>query len=249
MGRALRTDKEWPGLPAGVSVQAGGVSYFPNFATMKPHYIHKLISQGEHRQLDFKFEIADSRKIARTFVAFANTDGGKLLIGVKDNGNIAGVRSEEEKFMAEAAATMYCSPNVKFETKEWVVEGKKVLEVDIPKGSEKPYYAQNEDGKWKVYIRVNDQNILANKVLINAWKRKARPEGTYIHYTQNERLLLEYLENNEFITISKYRRISGISLYKAENVLTNFLALDIIKIDISEKQVHYRLSDEFIKKG
>ena len=49
------------------------------------HHIQKLISEGEHQQLYFKFEIADAHKIARSFVAFANTDGGRLLIGVKDN--------------------------------------------------------------------------------------------------------------------------------------------------------------------
>ncbi len=91
---------------------------------MKSKHIHNLILQGEHQQLDFKFEISDARKIARTFAAFANTDGGTLLIGVKDNGNIAGVRSEEEKYMAESAATMYCKPEVKFRTKEWNINGK-----------------------------------------------------------------------------------------------------------------------------
>ena len=50
-------------------------------------YIHALIAEGEHQQQDFKFEISDARKIAKTLSAFANT---------KDNGKIAGVRSEEE---------------------------------------------------------------------------------------------------------------------------------------------------------
>ena len=65
-------------------------------------YIHSLIAQGEHVEQDFKFEISDARKIARTLSAFANTQGGRLLIGVKDNGRIAGVRSEEEMYMIEA---------------------------------------------------------------------------------------------------------------------------------------------------
>ena len=43
-------------------------------------YIHKLIAQGEHQQQDFKFEISDSKKIARSLAAFSNTDGGKLLV-------------------------------------------------------------------------------------------------------------------------------------------------------------------------
>ena len=77
-------------------------------------YIYSLIAEGEHQQQDFKFEISDARKIARTFSAFANTDGGKLLVGVKDNGRIAGIRSEEEMYMVETAAQLYCIPEIKY---------------------------------------------------------------------------------------------------------------------------------------
>ena len=70
-------------------------------------YIHRLISEGEHVHQDFKFEISDARKIAKSISAFANTEGGRLLVGVKDNGKIAGVRSEEEIYMIEAAAQRY----------------------------------------------------------------------------------------------------------------------------------------------
>ncbi|MFP4472106.1 MAG: helix-turn-helix domain-containing protein, partial [Bacteroidales bacterium] len=73
-------------------------------------YIKKLIGQGEHQRQDFKFEISDSKKIARSLAAFSNTEGGKLLVGVKDNGAIAGVRSDEEFYMVQAAAEMYTRP-------------------------------------------------------------------------------------------------------------------------------------------
>lgn len=208
---------------------------------MNPQYIQKLIAQGEHQQLDFKFQITDSMKIAKTFSAFANTDGGTLLIGVKDNGNIAGVRSEEEFFMAEAAANMYCKPAVPFTSKEWSVENRMVLEITIPASEDKPHCAKNETDKWLAYIRVDDQNILVNRILLNAWKRKKSPEGTYINYGENEKLLLEYLENNESVSLSKFKRLARISPYKAGNILTNFLALDLIQIKVSEKQVVYCL--------
>ena len=107
----------------------------------------KLIQQGEHQQLDFKFEVSDARKIARSMVAFANTDGGTLLIGVKDNGAIAGVRSEEEIYMIDAAATLYCKPEVKFSVKTWSELGKNVLEVNIPKSLSTPHYAKDDNGK------------------------------------------------------------------------------------------------------
>ena len=49
-------------------------------------YIQQLIAEGEHVHQDFKFAISDARKIAKSLSAFANTEGGRLLVGVKDNG-------------------------------------------------------------------------------------------------------------------------------------------------------------------
>ncbi|WP_302606014.1 helix-turn-helix domain-containing protein, partial [uncultured Duncaniella sp.] len=73
-------------------------------------YIASLIEEGEYEHQDFKFAVSDARKIARSLSAFANNDGGRLLIGVKDNGAIAGVRNEEDIFVVEQAAEMYCEP-------------------------------------------------------------------------------------------------------------------------------------------
>ena len=103
--------------------------------TMRPNsdkvYLQQLIAEGEHQQQDFKFEISDARKIARSLSAFSNTDGGRLLIGVKDNGRIAGVRSEEEIYMIEAAAKLYCRPNVEISVQTYEVDGKTVLVANI----------------------------------------------------------------------------------------------------------------------
>ena len=93
-------------------------------------YIRQLVTEGEHCHQDFKFEISDARKIARSISAFANTEGGRLLVGVKDNGKIAGIRSEEEIYMIEAAASMYCQPKVQIETHTYIAEGRTVLNID-----------------------------------------------------------------------------------------------------------------------
>ena len=50
-------------------------------------------------------------------------------MGVKDNGKIAGVRSEEEAYMIEAAAKLYCKPQVEFSIRNYIIENKTVLEV------------------------------------------------------------------------------------------------------------------------
>ena len=67
--------------------------------------IRKLILEGEGTTLDFKNTITSCEKIAKTMVSYANNKGGKLLIGVADDGRIVGVKSEdEEKYMINKAA-------------------------------------------------------------------------------------------------------------------------------------------------
>ena len=207
------------------------------------HYIHKLIEQGEHQQLDFKFEISDSRKIARTLSAFANTDGGTLLVGVKDNGVIAGVRSEEEIHMIEAAAHMFCKPEINFQIKEWELEGKSVLEVFIPSGNNGPYYALSDHNKWLAYLRVEDQNLLANKILLRVWKGQKSDKGIKIKYTDTEKILLKHLDEHKTITLGEFCRLAEISRFKAENILVKFILLDIIGIVFTEKQIFYKLEE------
>jgi predicted HTH transcriptional regulator len=197
---------------------------------MEPNsYIKRLIQSGENQQLDFKFEISDSRKIAKTLVAFSNTDGGTLLIGVKDNGKIAGVRTDEEFFMVQAAAGMYCKPEVLFESKRWTVEGKTVLEITIPKGLDYPYFAQIEPDKWLAYIRVKDENILATAVHLKVWKNKTHNRGILIEYSDKVKKLMEYLELNSSISISKFCRMAFLPKSAAENILADLIYFRLIE--------------------
>lgn len=207
------------------------------------NYIQRLILQGEHQKQDFKFQVNDSRKIARTISAFANTDGGKLLIGVKDNGVVAGVRSDEEFYMIEAAANMYCKPVMSFAHRTWNVEGKTVLEIDIPPMDEKPCFAENETGKWMAYVRINDQNILATPLQLKLWKRQNSQAGTFIRYSEKEDLLLKYLLVHPSITLSKYCRLASIPRYLAENLIVNLIMTGVIEMQQNEKTSWFRLKD------
>ena len=92
-------------------------------------HIRELIAEGENQKLDFKYCVSDSRKIARTLSAFANTDGGRLLIGVRDNGSIADIRSNEEIYMVDTAAHILCRPVIEYSLRQHVIGGKTILEV------------------------------------------------------------------------------------------------------------------------
>lgn len=207
----------------------------------KQHYIQALIAQGEHLHLDFKFQISDAAKIARSLVAFANTKGGKLLIGVKDNGAIAGVRSSEEYFMVEHAARQFCIPEVAFTSKEWKVEDKKVLEVSIPRSAHYPHKAPDPKGRYKAYFRYKDQNLLVNGVMMKVWKKKQSVENISIVYGENERKLLQYLEIHPHIDLDGLRALCQISKYKAENLLADFIIFELLEMIVTDDAIVFSL--------
>jgi predicted HTH transcriptional regulator len=207
-------------------------------------YIKKLILAGENQQLDFKFEISDSRKIAKTLVAFSNTDGGTLLIGVKDNGRIAGVRSDEEFYMIQAAAGMYSKPEITFDSKRWVIEGKTVLEVIIPKGENIPYFAQTEPARWLAYIRVKDENILATAVHLKVWRNKTHDRGILIEYSVKVKKLLEYLELNQSISLSGFCKMAFLPKSAAEHILADMIYFRLIEMIYQDNHFVYRLKNK-----
>jgi hypothetical protein len=210
----------------------------------KIHYVKQMILQGEGQELDFKYNISSSKKIAKTLCAFANTQGGTLLIGVKDTGKITGIYSEEEIYMLDAAAQMYCKPEIKFEMKEWEVDGKIVLEVYVPPGDAKPYFSQDDDGKWLVYIRVADQNLLANRIIIEIMKRQRKKQSTLIHYRELETLLLNKLKEDKRITLKDFVSFARIPKWKAEKIIINLASIGIIGIEVTPVQTFYYLTDE-----
>lgn len=215
-------------------------------------YLYKLIQEGEHQRQDFKYCINDSKKIAKSLVAFANTDGGRLLVGIKDNGKIVGIRTDEEFYMVEAAAKIYSNPPISFSTQQWQIEGKTVLEIIIEPSKTKPHFARDENGKWLAYQRVGDENYLAGKIQINVWKKNNSPVGIHFTYSEHEKFLIDYLLNNPSITISKFIRQAHVSRNKAEEVLTNFVLMDIIKMtfekDVTVFSLNKMLDETALKK-
>ncbi len=203
-----------------------------------------MIERGESQILDFKYCISDSRKIARSLAAFANTNGGILLIGVRDNGSIAGVQSEEEFYMIDAAASLFSKPAIKYSVVQHFYDGKTVLEVKIEKAESRPVYSKDESGKWIAYIRKNDQNLAVNRVILKVWKNENRKNGLLIKVRKAETLLFDHLQQNDSISLSKFRKISGLPLHKAENILSDLITCGIIDYELSEKGCRYYASEK-----
>ena len=210
----------------------------------KDHHIQNLILEGEHQMLDFKFEISDSKRIARSLSAFANTDGGRLLVGVKDNGAIAGVRSDEELHMIQAAAEMYCQPKVEYLTEEWEINGKTILEVIIPKDKHHKHKAPDNQGNFKYFVRVKDENLIADSVLIKVWKSNKFSKAAKISFTETETFLLHYLVEHDEITLQEFQQMTHINKRKAEAILADFILVGTIELVQTSQNTTFRLSEE-----
>jgi predicted HTH transcriptional regulator len=204
--------------------------------------LRQLIQKGENETLDFKQEISSASKIAKTMVSFANRKGGRLLVGVRDNKSIAGIRTEDEKYMLGLAADFYCKPPIELVINEWELDGKLILEAIIPEGPDKPYYAKDDEGKWWVYVRVKDQSLLASKIVVDVLKNESAQRDNLIKITSKEQALLDYLDKNHRITLKQYCKLINISRWRASKILVNLISAGIIRSHNTEKVEFYTLS-------
>lgn len=203
-------------------------------------YLSDLIRQGEGLQLDFKFAINDSRKIAISLSAFANTKGGILLIGVKDNGRIAGVRSDEEFYMIEAANEMYLNRPLALTVREHEQEGRKVLEVIVPEDIQKGIKALDKQKKGWAYIRHFDQNILASPVHLEYWRYAAdtTPKKKLSQQEIVEGLKLVGRFDNG-ITLDHFQKIAKIQRKQAIELLSRFMYWNLIRTQIINGKIFF----------
>jgi len=206
--------------------------------------IKRLILEGENVSLDFKKTISSSEKIAKTLVAFANNRGGKLLIGVTDDGQIKGVKSEdEEKYMITKAAHIFCKPAIEPHFEEIYIDDKVVLVVDIPKSDTKPHYAMDENQKWWVYFRVKDKSILASKIIVDVLKESNNENGQFISYSDHEKKLLSYLEEHGRITLKEYSKLTRSAYKKAQKIIVSLILTGVLLPHISEKEEYFTAAD------
>jgi predicted HTH transcriptional regulator len=205
--------------------------------------LKRQIFEGEGVSLDFKKTITSCEKIAKTMVSFANNVGGRLLIGVLDDGTIKGVKSEdEERYMITKAAHLYTRPALEPVFEEIYWDDKLVLVVDIPESTEKPHYSLAEDGKWWVYIRVKDKSVLASKIVVDVLKQSASNEGVLIEYSSKEKALLEHLDKTERINIKQFCELLNIGRRRAQRILVSLVLAGVIRVHTTEKEEFYTAS-------
>jgi predicted HTH transcriptional regulator len=188
----------------------------------------KLI-QGESQTVEFKFELNSARRIAATLSAFANTDGGTLLVGVKDNGSVAGIRLEEELYVLDAAATMYCNPAVILENRRHEVQGKMILESVVKPVLNRPVLAETEPGNWKAWVRYGASNRLASLVHLELWKMDENSKRPSVYSTKEQKLIAAF-QLKKWLTLNQAVKLTKMPRYAVVRTLASFVRWDIAEM-------------------
>ena len=204
---------------------------------MELKYIRRLISEGENGFVEFKKKANHPDKIVREVVAFANSGGGHLFIGVSDDRKIAGLKyPDEEEFILTRAILDLCRPVIQFdvETREFR-DGKKILHYQIKEGKAKPHFAflHKQHRYGKAYIRVEDKSIQASKEMRRFLKERENFEKP-ISYEESTGHLFKFLEENMHITLSQYCEFTGLNKKLASNKLVSLALSGALKIEPRE---------------
>ena len=114
---------------------------------------------GESKNIEYKVTLPDkSEKYMKTIVAFANTQGGKLIVGVDDNSHqVIGVDNDILFELMDSIANAVsdsCMPQIIPDIEPQTMEGKTVIVVSVEAGKNRPYYLKSKGKENGTYIRV-----------------------------------------------------------------------------------------------
>jgi len=204
-------------------------------------YLFHLIDEGEHQQQDFKYKVTDAPKLAKSVSAFANTDGGRLLIGVRDDGHLSGVRSEEEIYMMHAAAYRYCRPSASIKFDTYVVDGRTIVVATVPPAEKKPVCAIDEEGRARAYIRIADENIVATPVHLAIWREQSASSGALTVYSEAESKLIGAMASSPRQTLNQIVRRSRLPRRKVIAMLARFVRYELVACEFADHQFFFSL--------
>ena len=118
-----------------------------------------ILFSGESKNVEYKVTLPDkSEKYMKTIVAFANTQGGKLIVGIDDKTHeIVGVENEILFQVMDGIANAIsdsCVPQIIPDIEPQTVDGKTVIVVSVEAGKNRPYYLKSKGKENGTYIRV-----------------------------------------------------------------------------------------------
>lgn len=231
--------------------------------------VRSLAYRGEGTFVEFKRKVEYPEKIIREMVAFANTKGGYLLIGIDDDGTMPGLKYAEEGIYAiEKALKKWCRPQLEYEVEIVPVSRKKsIISFHVKESKKKPHYvlenhtmtdhinwvgqetdisAQDKNGpvhrqKKRAYVRVDDKSLQASREVWEILKRNRKPRNIKFTYGEKEKILMKLLSEHGTITLREFKKAAGLSYFRASKTLVLLVLANVLEIVPQEKEDIFKL--------
>lgn len=199
--------------------------------------VKALAAKGEGLKIEFKKKAAFPEKIVREVIAFANTEGGDLLIGVDDDGTVSGQRYiEEEIFVMERAVRELIFPPLAVEIFSVKLSEKKGVAIfRIPKSSDRPHYLRDKDRK-QAFVRVHDRSVQASREVWEVLRKGRVPKDTIFTYGWKEEILMKALGESGKITLNEFSKLAKIPRFLASKTLVRLVSANVLAIHPQESE-------------
>ena len=205
--------------------------------------LRKLVAQGEGLHLEFKKKAAFPDKLVKELIAFANTEGGVMLVGVDDDGTLAGVKyPEEEIHVISQALSQHCRPLLEVGFSVVPVSPKKfVVQIGVPISPRRPHRMVNPGLPPETFVRVKDSSVKASRELVEIIRRKKSDKDVKFAYGPHESTLIKYLEQHGHISVQQFSRIARISRHLAARKLIRLVLAHVLKVTPAQPDLYSRL--------
>jgi hypothetical protein len=198
--------------------------------------LRNLVSKGEGFQLEFKRKAAFPEKIVREMIAFANSKGGILLLGIGDDGSIPGLKHPEDESHVVMQALKKCKPQLPVrETFIPIGPNRSVIQYEVSESIRKPHYFVTSELLKESFVRVEDKSIKASREMREIAKRSQKQKDIRFHYGEYERMLMQYLDQHHTITLKEFTELSGLKRFTASRKLILLVLADVLHITPHEK--------------
>lgn len=198
--------------------------------------LRNLVSMGEGYTLEFKRKAAFPEKVVREMIAFANSSGGILLVGIGDDRTIPGLKHPEDDAHVIREALKRCRPSLPVKETFIPIGGNRsVIQYEIFESVRKPHYFLFEDQTKESYVRVADKSIRASREVREIARRSQRKKDIRFHYGEYERMLMQYLDQHNTITLKQFTEVSGLKRFIASQKLILLVLADVLRVTPHEK--------------
>lgn len=246
---------------------SGSLKRPSNFKTCPMDYkaLRELVRQGEGKYLEFKLKTNHPEKIVREVVAFANTDGGRLLIGIGDDRSIKGLKYvDEDEYLLTRAIEKYCSPGIEYSIDRIPIgEERDVLVFTVYPSKGRPHYVlqeadtprvnttfvrkkyvppKNSTQVRKAYVRVADKSIQASWEMREILRRKSDERNVQFRYGEKERKLMQHLDQHRTVTVDMFASIANIPRNLASKTLVLLVLANVLEVHPDEMVDHFTMA-------